>query len=109
MTPVHQDLAAGRWQTLSLSEQLGNVGSEVGRALKAREQHSDRFQPAFDRALELLDLTINDPRHRGRTRELCRVREVLCDFLVGENAYGSTADSLDRYFLAFAMSARRGR
>jgi hypothetical protein len=27
----HRELAAGRWQTLSLAEQLGNVGSEVGR------------------------------------------------------------------------------
>ncbi len=109
MTPVHPDLAAGRWQTLSLSEQLGNVGSEVGRALKARDRHSARFQPAFDRALELLDLTIADPRHRGRLRELCRVREVVCDYLAGDNVYGSTDDTMDRYFLAFAVSARRGR
>ncbi len=107
MTPVHDDLAAGRWRTLSLSEQLGNVGSEVSRALRAREQHSVRFEPAFHRALELLDLTISDPRHRGRLRELCRMREVLCDFLVEENEYHSTADSLDRYFLAFAKSARK--
>ncbi len=27
----HQELAAGRWSRLSLAEQLGNVGSEVGR------------------------------------------------------------------------------
>jgi hypothetical protein len=37
------------------------------------------------------------------------VREVVLDFLVGDNAYGSTADSIDRYFLAYAVAARRDR
>jgi hypothetical protein len=50
-----------------------------------------------------------DPRWRGRLREIARAREVVCDFLVGDNAYGSTAESLDRYFLPFATAARRGR
>lgn len=107
---LHADLAAGRWFSLSLSEQLGNVGSEVGRALRAKEQrNTDRLALALARALELLDLTIADPKHRSRTRELCRAREVLCDFLAGDNVYRSTAASLDKYFLAFAISARSGR
>lgn len=29
----HQNLADGRWFTLTLAQQLGNAGSEVGRAL----------------------------------------------------------------------------
>ena len=29
MPPIHRELAAGRWQSLSLMEQLGNVGSDV--------------------------------------------------------------------------------
>jgi len=32
---VHRGLASGRWQQLSLVEQLGNVGSEVGRMLRS--------------------------------------------------------------------------
>lgn len=108
MTPHHPTLAAGRWQALSLVEQLGNVGSEVSRTLRAREAgHAARQEAAFLRALELLDLTISDPRWRGRRRELCRAREVFCDFVVGDNAFGSTAQFLDRYFLAFAVAARR--
>jgi len=54
-----------------------------------------------------MDLTIADPRMRGRRRELCRAREVVCDFFVGDNDYRSTPDSLDRYFLAFARAAWR--
>jgi hypothetical protein len=109
-TAAHAGLAAGRWQTLTLAEQLGNIGSEVGRAIGARERDDARFAGAFDRALELFDLTLADPRWRGhRVREIARAREVTCDFLVGENDYRSTAESLDDYFLQFALAARRNR
>ena len=109
--PTHASLAAGRWQTLSLAEQLGNIGSEVGRAISAKAQDdAQRFAGAFDRALELFDLTLADPRWRGhRLREIARAREVTCDFLVGDNDYQSTAASLDGYFLQFALAARRNR
>ena len=97
-----------RWQTLSLLAQLGNIGSEVGRAARARDrQQQERFEHALDRALELFDLTLGDPRWQGRRREIARAREIVCDFLVGGNEYGSTAATLDAYFLPFAVAARR--
>ena len=37
----HQELASGRWRTLSLLEQMANIGSEVGRAINAREQKNE--------------------------------------------------------------------
>ena len=77
MTALHAGLADGRWQAFSLVEQLANVGSEVERAIswsaKGRPKHCSK---AIDRGLELLDLTIADPRHRERLKELTRLREV---------------------------------
>jgi hypothetical protein len=108
--PQHASLAAGRWHELTLMEQLGNIGSEVGRATRAKSQGNDqRLAGALDRALELFDLTLGDNRWRDRFREVARAREIVCDFLVGDNEYGSTAESIDRYFLPFAMAARRDR
>ena len=111
MSPsLHPSLAAGRWYELTLMEQLGNIGSEVGRATRAKAQGNEqRLAGALDRALELFDLTLADARWRGRLKEIARAREVVCDFLVGDNEYASTAESLDRYFLPFAMAARRDR
>jgi hypothetical protein len=112
MEVKHQDLAAGRWWTLTLAEQLGNVGSEVSRTLKWRTRNPQIAERALERALELIDLTRADPRLRssiGRLREISRVREVLLDFLVGPNQYGSTDASLQRYFDAFAVAATRHR
>ena len=105
----HPGLAAGRWAELSLAEQLANVGSEVGRMLRWRERDERLAAGALDRALELLDLTLADPRWRGRLSEIARARELLCDAAAGGGSYGSTLEELDRYFLAFAVSARRSR
>lgn len=113
MTDVrHRDLAAGRWFQLSLAEQLGNVGSEVSRALKWRERDSGIAQRAFERALELMDFTLADPRHVrsvARLREIARTREVLADFFAGSNEYHTDGPSLQRYFDAYAMAAARSR
>jgi hypothetical protein len=105
----HRELAGGRWQTLSLAEQLGNVGSEVGRMLRARGRDERLMAGALERALELLDLTLADPRWRDRLREIARARELLCDAAMGGTEYGTTLEDLDRYFLAFAVAARAGR
>lgn len=110
--PIHQSLASGRWQELSICEQLGNIGSEISRALLARANgNPERMLGALYRALDLFDLTMADPRHRGpkysgRLREICRAREVVCDFFYGDNVYKSTGESLDKYFRFFALAAR---
>jgi hypothetical protein len=108
---THRDLAAGRWGDLTLAEQLGNAGADVGRAIRARDGgRPDRFGAAVDRALDLLDLTLADDRWAGpRRREIARAREVLCDFLLGDNVYGSTAESTEAWFMGYALAARRGR
>ena len=108
-SPAHRELAAGRWQRFSLAEQLANVGAEVGRLRRRRDGVEPAAAPAFARALELLDLTLADPRWQGRRREIARAREILCDTVNGGREYGATLEELDRYFLAFATLTRRGR
>lgn len=110
MTYQHQDLAAGRWQSFSLMEQLANVGSEVGRAIAwQRKNREELSRKAAERALELMSLTLDDARHRGREKELARVYEVLVDYFFADNCYQSTDVSLERYFSAFNYAARRNR
>src|ERR1051325_1811005 len=92
----HRDLAAGRWHELSLFEQLGNIGSEISRATRWTGKNADLARGALERALELFDLTLDDPRHRrspARLREIARAREVVADFFAGPNQYLSTAAS----------------
>ena len=56
-----ETLASGRWRTLTILEQMGNIGSEVERAIRAHDAgRQDRFEHALERALELFDLTAAD-------------------------------------------------
>ncbi|MBI4090977.1 MAG: hypothetical protein HY422_03050 [Candidatus Komeilibacteria bacterium] len=101
----HQDLAGGRWSKLSLAEQLGNIGSEYERAKKWREQKDPRFQNAFDRFLELLDLTSTSKNLAlARRRELLRLREVACAELTQAADHSA---GLSSYFYHFALLARK--
>lgn len=102
----HQDLAQGRWQRMSLAEQLGNVGSEYSRARKWKEkENTEFFYKAFARLLELLDLTITDKRWRGlKRRELARVRGEVCAELMGID---TSSAGFTKYFDSMAVAARR--
>lgn len=110
-TTYHPELAAGRWFTLSLATQLGNVGSEYERALRWKQAGDQvRFEHAFARMLELLDLTIADPRWKNhRLKELTRLREVICDELVSETPEFVHESNLREYFLYFGILARSER
>ena len=108
MNFVHQNLSEGRWFEMSLAEQLGNVGSEVERAIRWRKKgDSEQSQKAFDRMLELLDLTLNDRRWRGpRLRELARLREELCRILTDDD---EDTSGIQNYFLYFGILARANK
>ena len=97
-TCQHQDLASGRWVTLSFAEQMGNIGSEVSRSIK-NINRPERFQGAFNRALELFDLTIEAHLDDGtKLRELCRAREEFCDYFVGGNIWHTDPVCMQRYY-----------
>ncbi|MCL6613555.1 MAG: hypothetical protein K6U03_02860 [Firmicutes bacterium] len=110
MSYQHKELAAGRWHQLSFLEQMANIGSELERALNWRAKNNLPYsQQAFERALELLDLTLESTKGLARKKELCRVREAMVDYFCGTNQFGSTERSWRRYFMPFAYAARKNR
>ena len=109
MSVQHTELALGRWQEFTLSEQMGNIGSEISRAAAWQGKDEKLFRGAVIRALELLDMTIQDPRWRDRLKELTRTREIICDASAGSTAYGASLQELDSYFYPFAFLARRDK
>ena len=109
---IHRELGEGRWASFSIFEQLGNVGSEFERAARAFALGDrNRFEKAFERMLELLDLTVEDPKWQTacRLRELLRLREEVCDLFHGSETYGTSIEDLKKYFLYFGIAARAKR
>jgi hypothetical protein len=103
----HKNLATGGWQKLSFFEQMANIGSEVERTIKWKNRGNAEYsRMAFERALELMDLTIDGEKKPSHLKELLRVREMLADYFVFENEYSSTDKSWQNYFYAFNFAAR---
>ncbi|MFH0864123.1 MAG: hypothetical protein V1858_03480 [Candidatus Gottesmanbacteria bacterium] len=103
----HHNLASGHWRDFSLIEQLANIGSEVERSIKWRSKgDNETSKNAFIRALELFDLTIGDPKNKNRLKEVCRARELFCDFFIGTNQYHQIAKQWCDYFYQFAYLAQ---
>ncbi len=104
----HKQLASGKWEKLTFLEQMANIGSEVGRTItwknKNRQEYSDR---AFERALELLHLTIADIKNKQHLRGLTRLRETLIDYFKFDNEFNSSDKLWQNYFHAFNFAARR--
>jgi len=97
-----------RWHKLNLVEQLANIGSEITRISTIERMKDTKNQmKAFWRALELIDLTLNDKRWKSRLKEIVRLREVLCDsVLLKKKFYNVSLKDLEKYCLYFALKAR---
>lgn len=97
----HKDLTKEKWQSLSFFEQMANIGAEIGRTINWREKDKNLSESALYRGLELLDLTIEDQKNKGKLKELCRLREILADYFAFDNIYKSSDIELNYYFYMF--------
>ena len=107
MAIQHKQMAAGRWFELTFFEQMANIGSEVERTISWKAKNNQEYSHmAFERALELLDLTISDKKNTKRLKELLRVRETLADYFEFDNEYKSSDKLWQNYFYPFNWAAR---
>jgi len=97
-----------RWAAMTMFEQMGNIGSEVGRALSAKHRH-DRIamEGALYRGLDLIDCTVElwSAQKSPRVRELLRARELLVESITTDHE----DPTLENYFFQYAFAARRNR
>lgn len=94
-----------KWAEMNIFNQMGNIGSEVGRALSAKRQGKhDRCRAAFYRGLDLIDETARlwANQKRAGLKELLYARELFAES-VTTNKIDPT---LEAYFMQFAIAAR---
>ena len=108
----HTDLTPERWFRFSLMMQLANAGVDVSRSFRhRREGRMEDSEAAFERAMELFFLTVEDPKNKKRLKEILRARAVYADLYAGINEFNFTEEWLDGYFMDFNYLAavQRGR
>ncbi len=99
-----------RWQRLTIQEQMGNIGSEVGRSIKAWQAHDmPRFDGALSRALDLFDATTEGlVAHKSpRAKEVLRAKDQYLRLFFDDQL--ADASKVENYFMQYALAARRNR
>jgi len=97
----HKGLARERWFRFSFDEQMANVGAEVGRTINWRGKDIQQSSRNFETGLELLDLTIDDEKNKGKFKELCDLRKKLVNYFCFDDANNSSDEKWNNYFYGF--------
>lgn len=92
------------WASQSIFWQMGNIGSEVGRAITAKKNgNSQRMLSAFYRGIDLINFTIEAWVQKGKLPyELLIAREQFAKTIL-TNQEDAT---LENYFTQFALAER---
>ena len=70
-----------RWQTFPEHQQILMICNELNRASNLQSDTKE-YKNALERALELMDFTIDDPRTKFRLREFLRARRMVAQLYV---------------------------
>ncbi|MEM5810050.1 MAG: hypothetical protein QW156_04150 [Candidatus Aenigmatarchaeota archaeon] len=74
----HKNLTPERWKNFSLAQQILMIANEINRAKNCLHKgYVNEAKNSYERAFELLDLTISTTEKYNLIRELLRFREIL--------------------------------
>lgn len=97
-----------KWGSLTIFEQMGNIGAEFGRGITAKKQGDEEsLKGALYRGLDLFDATVESllKQKSGRFREVLIARDQFGEALLTDK----DDPLLDNYFMQFAIAARLHR
>lgn len=78
MNKLHKTLTQEKWNEISKRDQILNIASEFSRAGHwLDKKDSGKARDCYERAFQLVDLTLNGEKWRDKRQELARFREVL--------------------------------
>lgn len=105
----HYRIDRQKWAKLSLLEQMGNIGSEVGRSIKAK-QNGDQaaWQAALERTLDLFDATTDElVKFKSlRSKEVFRAKDQYLQLFYNPASVEADSQKLEKYFIQLAIAAR---
>lgn len=96
------------WSKMTIFEQMGNIGSEVGRAVSAKKRGKDKWmRSAYYRGIDLFNITAQQwaKSNPSRLRELLYARDQFTKYIED----GEEDPTLEQYFFQFALVARKGK
>jgi len=101
-----------KWAKMSIFDQMGNISSEVGRAINAKKQNNiESMENAVIRAIDLFDATIDEliKARSIKSKEVLRSKDQFLTIINEQSPTSQELDSLDSYFTYFAIASRLNR
>lgn len=93
-----------KWQKYEKYKQILSIAAELNRARNIFKWNNlDEVKRCYERAYELLDLTITDPRWKNGLKELLRFREIMGELYLKPNL--ELNDKLYKILLKFDSRA----
>ena len=81
----YSELPPERWALFDLGQQILQIGLEMQRGLKyLRAERALQLRSCYERAMGLVDLTVQVQENPGLRRELLRWREVVAALYLSE-------------------------
>jgi len=104
----HATLTPAQWSTFSFDQQILMIANEMHRAGKLiAPDDGGRRANAYERVLQLTDLTIQTAVRRAARRELLRWRDLAATLYIQREANAVDHDAAWRCLLRFTPEASR--
>ena len=73
-----------RWKTFPVHQQILMICNELNRA-ENLQSDTKEYKNALERALELMDFTIDDPKNHSCLREILRARRLMAGYYIDKS------------------------
>ena len=104
----HASLSPERWSSFALDQQILMIGNELNRAGKLmKPQDHDRRSMAYERVLNLTDLTVRVQSKKTLRRELLRWRDLVAELYLAEDPDPVRHAAIFRLLLRFTPEASK--
>ncbi len=89
-------MTSERWRQFSKHDQMLFIASEFERANVWQNKDNEKFRGALERALTLIDLTLDDEKWKNDLSSLLGLRDETAKFYIGErsDAVGVLSEAL---------------
>jgi len=75
---LHTHLTLDKWKSFSIDKQILMIANEINRAKNwIEKQDFEKVSHCYERAFELIDITVDTSKEKSLIRELLRFRELL--------------------------------
>jgi hypothetical protein len=85
---IHKTMTLEKWSGFSKGQQVLMIANEINRAKNILlKNNSDDINSSYERALDLIDITVQDIKWKSNLKEMLRCREFIGLLYCERNSY----------------------